>query len=53
MSVLIKNGRIVTAESDYVADLYIQGEKISAIGKDLNLDAERVRSDMVLCQSAV
>jgi len=41
MSVLIKNGRIVTAESDFVADLYINGEKISAIGKDLEVDAER------------
>ncbi len=41
MSVLIKNGRIVTAESDFVADLYIEGEKICAIGKDLKVDAER------------
>jgi len=41
MSVLIKNGRIVTAESDFIADLYIEGEKITAIGKDLKFDAER------------
>ena len=41
MSVLIKNGRIVTAESDFVADLYINGEVISTIGKNLKVDAER------------
>ena len=41
MSVLIKNGRIVTAESDYIADLFIEGEKISAIGRDLNFKADK------------
>jgi len=41
MSVLIKNGRIVTAESDYIADLFIEGEKISAIGRDLNFNADK------------
>ena len=35
MSVLIKNGRVVTAESDYLADIYTEGELIVAIGKDL------------------
>lgn len=41
MSILIKNGRIVTAESDYVADLYIEGDQIAAIGKDLAQSADR------------
>ena len=33
MSLLIKNGRIITAASDQVADIFIEGEKIRAIGK--------------------
>ena len=42
MSVLIKNGRIITATDDYVADIYIEGETISSIGKNLNVQAETV-----------
>jgi dihydropyrimidinase len=42
MSILIKNGRIITATDDYVADIYIEGETISAIGKNLNMNADRV-----------
>lgn len=42
MSVLIKNGRIVTAVDDYYADIYIEGETISQIGKDLNVEADTV-----------
>ncbi len=41
MSILIKNGRVVTAESDYIADVFIKGEKIVAIGKDLPIKARR------------
>ncbi len=41
MSILIKNGRVVTAESDYIADVYIEGEQIVAIGKDLPYKAEK------------
>jgi len=41
MSVLIKNGRVVTATSDSVADIYIEGEAIKAIGKDLQLKADK------------
>ncbi len=41
MSILIKNGRIVTASEDYIADLYIEGEKITAIGKNLNVKADK------------
>ena len=39
MSILIKNGRIATASEDFIGDLYIEGEKIAAIGKDLKMDA--------------
>jgi dihydropyrimidinase len=41
MSVLIKNGRIVTATDDYFADVFIEGEKIAMIGKDLKVQADR------------
>jgi len=41
MSILIKNGRVVTAAEDYIADIYVEGEKIIAIGKDLSYAAER------------
>lgn len=40
MSILIKNGRIVTATDDYVADIFIEGETISAIGKNLPMQAD-------------
>ena len=36
MSLLIKNGRIITATDDYVADIFIEGETIKAIGKNLD-----------------
>ncbi|MGD1032534.1 MAG: dihydropyrimidinase [Opitutaceae bacterium] len=35
MSLLIKNGEIVTADSRYVADITCEGETISAIGRNL------------------
>lgn len=41
MSILIKNGHIVTAESDYIADIYVEDEKIVAIGKNLNYEASK------------
>jgi dihydropyrimidinase len=41
MSVLIKNGRIITATDDYMADIFIEGEKIKAIGKDLPIKADK------------
>ncbi len=37
MSTLIKNGRIITATDDYVADIYIEGESIKAIGTDMKV----------------
>src|SRR4051812_29345192 len=41
MSTLIKNGRIITASDDYVADIFIDGETVSAIGKNLPMKADR------------
>ncbi len=42
MSVLIKNGRVVTASDDYHADIYINDSTVTVIGKNLVIDAERV-----------
>ncbi len=42
MSILIKNGRIITASADYTADVFIEGEKISQIGENLNIKADKV-----------
>jgi dihydropyrimidinase len=42
MSVLIKGGRVLTAADDYVADVYVEGERISLIGESLDLQADRV-----------
>lgn len=39
MSLLIKNGEIVTADSRYVADIYCEGETITAIGQNLEVPA--------------
>jgi dihydropyrimidinase len=40
MSILIKNGRIITATDDYVADIFIEGETIVAIGNNLHVTAD-------------
>lgn len=42
MSVLIKNGRVITSESDYIADVFIEEEKVSAVGKYLNVQANTI-----------
>jgi dihydropyrimidinase len=42
MSVLIKNGRVVTASDDYFADVFIEGETISQIGRALDVKADKV-----------
>jgi dihydropyrimidinase len=39
MSLLIKNGRIITASDDYVADIFTEGETVRAIGRNLKLEA--------------
>jgi dihydropyrimidinase len=36
MPLLIKNGRIVTADSDYSADIFCEGETITRIGRDID-----------------
>jgi dihydropyrimidinase len=41
MSVLIKGGRVITAADDYVADIYIEGEHISLIGSNLDMQADK------------
>ena len=42
MSVLIKGGRVVTAADDYVADVFIDGERVTLIGESLDVEADRV-----------
>jgi dihydropyrimidinase len=42
MSTLIKNGTIITAVDEYKADILVEGEKIKAIGKDLDVKADKV-----------
>src|SRR5204862_1688531 len=42
MSILIKNGRIITADADYIADIFIEGETVSTIGKSLNVNADTI-----------
>jgi dihydropyrimidinase len=41
MSILIKGGRIITAADDYVADVFVDGEKVVAIGSKLPFPADR------------
>lgn len=40
MSLLIRNGRIITSSEDYIADIYTEGETIKAIGKNLSIKAD-------------
>ncbi|MBI3194634.1 MAG: dihydropyrimidinase [Ignavibacteriae bacterium] len=42
MSTLIRNGRIITAEQDYTADVLIEKETITAIGSSLQMKADKV-----------
>src|SRR6187551_2006034 len=41
MSVLLRNGRIITATDDYVADIFIEGETVKMIGKNLQVKADK------------
>jgi dihydropyrimidinase len=41
MSLLIRNGRVITADSDYVADIFIDGEIVKVIGEDLPITASK------------
>jgi dihydropyrimidinase len=42
MSILIKNGRVVTPSEDFIGDIFVEGEVISAIGKDLHYEADEI-----------
>lgn len=42
MSTLIKNGRIITAEQDYFADIYVEKDKVTTLGANLTLQADKV-----------
>ena len=41
MSLLIKNGHIITAVDDYTADIYIADQTITVIGEQLDMQADR------------
>ncbi len=51
-SVLIENGTVVTATDCYIADVYIEGEKIHTIGKNLRESfvqkAENINIDKII-----
>jgi dihydropyrimidinase len=42
MKTLIKNGHVVTAVDDYLADILIEDGKVSVIGSKLDMEADRV-----------
>ncbi|HAN66656.1 MAG TPA: dihydropyrimidinase [Chitinophagaceae bacterium] len=42
MSVLIRNGRVITATDDFIADIFIEGETIRKIGRNLSEQADEV-----------
>jgi dihydropyrimidinase len=42
MKTLIKNGRVITAVDDYVADIFIDDETVTTIGRSLDLEADIV-----------
>lgn len=41
MSILIKNGRVVTVADDFVGDILIEGETVAAMGRNLTAKADR------------
>ena len=41
MTILIKNGRIITATDDYIADIFIEGEVVKIIGANLDIASEK------------
>jgi dihydropyrimidinase len=42
MSLLVKNGHIITATDDYKADLFVEKDTISVIGQALNMETDQV-----------
>jgi dihydropyrimidinase len=41
-TLLIKAGHVITATDDYIADIFIEGDKIKLIGQNLGMQANRV-----------
>ena len=41
MSILIRGGRVVTAADEFDADVFVEGERVTLIGADLDVAAER------------
>jgi dihydropyrimidinase len=41
MKTLIKNGHIITAVDDYLADILIEDDKVAVIGRKLDMEADR------------
>jgi dihydropyrimidinase len=41
MKVLIKNGNVVTAVDNYLADVLVEDEKVAVIGRRLDMEADR------------
>lgn len=41
-SLLVKGGRVITAEADFVGDVLVEGEAIRALGESLDVSADRV-----------
>src|SRR5215208_6085191 len=46
MSLLIQNGRVITASDDYVADVFCENGTVTAIGRDL--PAHRYQADRTI-----
>ncbi|MCK4577173.1 MAG: dihydropyrimidinase, partial [Candidatus Marinimicrobia bacterium] len=42
MSLLIKNGRIITAADDYHADIFVEQDTVTLIGRNLEVEADQV-----------
>ena len=42
MSLLIKNGTVVTATDQYVGDVLVEGERVATIGTSLTMPADRI-----------
>lgn len=42
MKTLIRQGTIVTAQEEFIGDILVEGEKITAIGQDLSVEADQV-----------
>jgi dihydropyrimidinase len=41
-TILIKNGRVITAADDKLADVFVDGDKIKLVGPNLQVQADHV-----------